>query len=475
MAEVNQIESADLGKLVKVDFATRVRWQLSKRTKDFDNFLKAFDTGDLGGKRYHEFALQTSGGPNSVQHATADGRAGTSYDAFPDGQGSDIGWYNAYYKTTEVTIEVGLEEWSKAMDDPDKYAEPLMLESKSKALEAKKEMCVTMYQDGTGVRMIVTGTPTISSGRLVVAGSTASGDTGHAGWVQIGELVSVIADTTTKAVTASTPTSLACTVSSGTVDYYKVYARDLRANTLTLIPLTSAGAVLTATAAGNVVTTNVIYKKGQKTIVATDSAITDDYNNITEVGAGLQSLVQDDDRKVHGVTMGGSTAATIYTATGGFDPEHIQNGLTDVKTATGDEYVYSQILMAPKIKDVFVANCEADRRFLAAERKDRGGKSYYYLHDNDAAEIVSSEYCPNNRIYALPEGRGGSDEDGGSPCEFRGKDYYMISTGGSDEYLKPSSSGGFVKAIQKFMKNRYCFLIKHNASVLAIKGFDQPS
>lgn len=459
---VNNISSYQLGKLVQIDFSSRVKYQLSKTTKDFDNFIMNYSIGDKGGERSFEFPLQTSGGPNAVQSMSADG----SIDEFPTGQLSDVNFYEGVYKEIAATIEVSLNAWQKAMDAPDKYAEPLMLESKSKSLVAKKEQCINLYGDGTGRRLVI-GSASYASNAVTLTGDNLFG---HAGWLQHGELIYIMANTAT--IASGTPSAtIAAGTSSGTASYYKVTGRNLRNNTVTLgKAYDSSGTELTITGIGSIVATNVVYKKGQKTAVATNSTITADYNTITEVGAGYESILANDGRKVHGITMSDAVAGGHYTASGAFDPQHIQEGLTDIKAAVGDEYMYNQLVMAPKMVDVFVEGLNTDQYFRGDDPKKRGGKAFFYQHGNDALELVGSEYCPNYVIYSNPQAMDKEE----TPLEFRGKDFELVDVGGGDgEYLVPGTNA-YKRGIHKYLTGRYCFVSKHPAASLVIKGYDQP-
>ena len=458
---VNNISDYALGKLVQIDFASNVRYQLSTRVKDFDNMLKK-SVGDLGGARHHEFALQTSGGPNATQAQRADGATAE----FPEGQLSDVGFYEAVYKEMDTTIELSISMWNKAKAEPDKYAEPLMLESKSKALTSRREMCIYLYGDGTGRRLEVASSAAASN-NLVLTASTAESAIGHPGWLQHGELIYIMEPAAT--ITSGTPSAVrVATTSSGTANYYKVVGRDLRKNTVTVEAYDASGSKLIVTGSGTVAAGDTVYKKGQLTAVATDSSITEDFNLITEVAAGYESIAAGDGRKVHGVTMSGATAGTNRSVSGAFDPQHIQEGVTDVKTITGDEYIYNQILMAPKVKDLFVESLESDKYFRGDDPKGRGGKGFFYQHDDSMMQLVSSEFCPANRIWAIPD----SESKDEQPCEFRGQDFQMVNVDGNETFLATGSAGRYRRSIQKFMNGRFCFLSKHPASILKISGYD---
>lgn len=462
---VSNISSYQLGKLVQIDFNSKIKYQLSKRVKDFDNFVTSFATGDEGGARSFEFPLQTSGGPNATQSAATDG----TITEFPDAQLSDVGFYEGVYKAIDTTIQLSLDMWNKAKKAPElRYLEPLMLESQSKALTARKEMCINLYGDGTGARGVVSSIAYASSAVTITLDSSAMG---HAGWLQHGELILVLPNTATiGASVRGTISANRAVGTGGTALYMKVTGRNLRNNTVTCgTAYTSAGVEIAITGIGDIVATDVIYKRGTGVAVATDSTPSGDYNTLTEVGAGYESILASDGRVVHGITMSGAVAGTSYTASGAFDPQHIQEGVTDVKTITGDEYDYNQLVMAPKLVDVFVEGLNTDQYVRADDPKKRGGKAFYYSHGNDMLELVGSEFCPNNRIYANPAG--GSED--GSPLEFRGHDFEMVDMDGQSQFLSTGSSG-YKKGIEKFLCGRYCFVSKHPAASLVISGFDQP-
>lgn len=463
---VNNITSNALGKLVQISFADGVRDQLSKYSADFDNILKA-SVGDVGGARSHEFALQTSGGPNSIQAMPADG---SSAD-LPTGQSSEVGFYEAVYKRVALTIQLPLDLWQKTMDAPGKYADAMILESKNKAVVAKREACIFLHGDGTGRRVQVAsivGTATATTGLASIVGLTTSAAVSHVAWLQEGDLCDIMVNTATS--TAGTPSAVRTpTVAAGTFSHWKVQSRNLRTDTIILVPINTLGVATTLTNLGSVVANDVIYKKNQNTVIATDS-ISGDYNTLTEVPAGLESIMANDSRVCHGVTMGGVTGGTVYDATGLFDPDHILESVTDLKTVTGDQYNYTQMLMAPKVHDIFVKNVEADKIFRDKDPKGRGGKGFFYQHGNTVLMLQTSEFCPPNRIRILPEGQG---DDQPNPIEFRGEDFKVMNVGGSEEFLATGSTAGkYKEAVQKFMTARMCFLSKHPRSTLTIKGYD---
>jgi len=464
---VSNISSHALGKLVQISFADGVRDQLSKYSADFDNILKS-SVGDIGGSRSHEFALQTSGGPNAIQAMPADG---SSAD-LPTGQLSEVGFYEAVYKRVALTIQLPLDLWQKTMDAPGKYADAMILESKNKAVVAKREMCIFLHGDGTGKRVIVStivGTVTATTGLASIVGATAVASVSHVGWLQEGDLCDVMVNTATSA--AGVPSAVRTpTVAAGTFSHWKVSSRNLRTDTIILVPINTLGAATTLSDLGSIVATDVLYKKNQNTVVATNAAISTDHNLLTEVPAGLESIMNDDGRVCHGVTMSGVTAGTNYTASGLFDPDHILEAVTDLKTLTGDQYNYTQMLMAPKVHDIFVKSVDANKIFRDKDPKGFGGKGFFYQHGNTVLMLQTSEFCPPNRIRVLPEGQG---DDQPNPIEFRGEDFKVMNVGGSEEFLATGSTAGrYKEAVQKFFVGRMCFLNKFPRAGLTIKGYD---
>ena len=464
---VSNITAAQLGKLVQISFADGVRSQLSNYTRDFDNILKA-SVGDLGGSRHHEFALLTSVGPNSVQAMPATG-AGAD---LPEGQGSESGFYEAVYKRVATTLEVSSDLWDKTMSAPGKYADLMVLEAKNKAIGAKREMNIYLHGDGTGRRVIVSsvvGTSGATTGNVRITGATSSSSVSHVAWLQEGDLCYVMPNTAT--ISSATPSAKRSpTLASGTFSHFKVKSRNLRNDSIDLIPYNTAGSASTVTDLGSIVAGDVLYKKGQLTAVATDSAISGDFNTLTELPAGLESIMANDARVCHGITMDGVTGGTVYTASGLFDPDHILEGVTDLKTVTGDQFDYTQLMMAPKVHDIFVKNVEADKIFRGEDPKGRGGKGFFYQHGNTVLMLNTSEFCPPNRVRALPEGRG---DDQPNPIEYRGEDFKDLKVGGNSEFLAPSTTAGrYREVVQRFMVARVAFLNKFPRAGLTIQGYD---
>jgi hypothetical protein len=165
--------------------------------------------------------------------------------------------------------------------------------------------------------------------------------------------------------------------------------------------------------------------------------------------------------------MSGVTGGTQYDAGGNpLDVKHIQKLMSNVKLAVGqDRYRWKMLTMAPESHATLIESRETDRRFQTVEDNKRGVKFFAYVHGNDVLECTESEFVPQNKIYCLPETKGGE-----KVIEFHGSDFETVKGQDmSDWHLKVN--GGYRNAMVSYLHASGVLICRHPAAVGVIKGF----
>ena len=461
MSEVKNIDSQVLGKLLQIAFSKGVFNQLSEEVADFEK-MKIWTVGNPDGRELR-FSLKEGRGPSAIQWGSIAPASSGAAMPFPNPQRSLINEYTAKFKELDATVELEYNLWKRMQKASSKYiSDALTMEVEDKQMNARRRLCADLYGDGTGIiGTIGTSGAAHSGGNLVLTIDAATGVRGHIGWFEFGEIMNVYADDTTKRLASA---------SDGTVEYLKVVDIDRAAKTVTFEAYSAAHAKLTVDGVGTIVDTDLVYREGQVTKYNVSSSITDDFNMITEVMAGYESLFANDGRKVHGITMSGVTKGTVKDCSGAtIDTPLLQSGFSLVKNIVGkDAYKYGSLLMASEVLDMFYDGKEPDRRFNSAQDNVRGGTKFSFLHGNDNIALEESPYCPIQRMYAIPDAKSGK-----KILELYKTDFEPVRPGGqgSEYHLKPASGGGHEKYIRWYMTAMFSLLCKHPASVLVFKNF----
>ena len=456
---VSQITDQQLGLFLQIAFSEGIRVQIAKSYRDWEMVLRN-KVGAFNGRQLN-FMLQSSFGPSAIQY-----RGATQLE-FPSAQQISVSEHVATVKEIDATVEIEYNLWNRARKSPAKYAEPLALEIQSKSIAARRRLAADLYGDGTGV-VGTAASATVSAGKVDVVLSSASSARGHIGFFEFGDLlVPKNADGT-----AANPT-----VASGTFFCYRVVSRSRSPiiggpDSVKLEALSSSGAVLTVTASG-LTSGDVFYRVGQLTggVNALDlTGALGDYGTLTEVYPGLETLVSNDGRVVHGITMSGATAGSVYDHQGAsIGTDAIQILMDQTKLAVGeDEYAWKMLAMAPETHSAFVSGRETDRRFHTVEDNKRGIRYFAYQHGNDTLECYTSEFVPKKRIYALPEAKAGN----GKVLELHGTDFETVKVNDSGAFhLKPGSGGGHQRKVASYMEAMVCLICKHPAAIGKIVNF----
>lgn len=453
----SNIDQLPLGILLQIAFSSGVRNQISVDFRDFEMVKRAKVTNSV--PREFRFLFQTSLGPAAVQYRNP----GTQNRAFPASQQSATSEKTAKFKEINATLELEYNLWSRAMESPEKYADPLGLEVDSKASATKRRLASDLYADGTGVNGTVASAAVTSpnSDKLVFTLQALNASRGHAGNFEFDDILVL---KTNAGGTSALDTNLTTEPA-----YWKVVDRDRDNQTATLQGLDSSLASAGTITAISVQPTagDVFYRYGQPTIPNLSSI--SDYGTVSEVMAGLESLVSNDGRTIHGITMSGANAGTRYDAGANpIDVKHIQRVMSRAKVNVGqDRYKWKMMSMAPETLDALIESRETDRRFVTKEDGVRGVKVFSYIHQNDELECYTSEYCPPKRIYILPEAK-----QGDKVLEFHGSDFAPVRAKAGDEWhLKPGSGGGHVATMISYLQAIGVFICNHPASVAVIENF----
>lgn len=453
MAVSNIDVSTNLGKLLQIAFSEGVRNQISEDFRDWEQ-IKMNRVGEADGRELR-FIFERSYGPAAIQYR------GTGTASFPASQQATTSEHTAIYKEIDATIELEYNLWNRARKSPSKYAEPLALEVQAKTIASKRRLAIDLFGDGTGVVGTASSIADSSgNAETVVTLNTADTARGFIGWFEFGDLL--LAKTTAGAAqTAPTVT--------GTFYAWRVKSKARRTDAVTLEAVDSSGAVLPLTAS-NIAATNVFYRVGQPTFPdLTAITGTTDYGTLTEVIAGLESLVSNDARTMHGIRMTGATGASVLDANAeAIDTSHVHEAMSNAKIAVGQsKYKWKKLCMAPEVHKAFIESRETDRRFQTVEDNKRGTKYFAYVHGEDTLECYESEFVPKKRIYALPEQKSGQ-----KVIEFYGTDFEPVKAGDMSEFhLKPASGGGHQRSMVSYMEALGVLINKHPASCVQIRNF----
>lgn len=441
---VNNITSASnaqtanipLGLLIQIAFSNGVRNQISTDFRDYEMVKRAKVANSLA--RELRFMFQTSLGTAAIQYANP----GTASRAFPTAQYVSTQEYSAVLKELNATLELDYAIFDRARKNPEKYAEPLQLELESKMSAAKRRLAADLYGDGTGVLGTISAASAISGGKTTITLNTAG--RGHVGLFEYGDLI--VAKTTAGAASATAVTSV-----------WSVESKDRDNNQVVLALVSGTSAAPSAA--------EVLYRAGQPSFPNLGSP--GDYGTVSDVIAGLDSLVANDGRLVHGITMSGVTGGTHYDAGGNpLDVKHIQKLMSNVKLAVGqDRYRWKMLTMAPESHATLIESRETDRRFQTVEDNKRGVKYFAYVHGNDVLECTESEFVPQNKIYCLPETKAGE-----KVIEFHGSDFETVKGQDmTDWHLKVDT--GYRNAMVSYLQASGVLICKHPQSVGVIKNF----
>lgn len=449
----SSIGNQNLGKFLQISFSAGVRNQISQDFRDWE-YVKSVRETDPNGREVR-FFFQNGYGPSAIQYRNPNFTA-----AFPTSQQISTAEHTALYKELDATVEIELNLWKMAQISPAKYAEPLALEIQSKAISAKRRLAADLYGDGTGVLGTSTGAASLTDGDVTFTISSTNSARGFIGFFEYGEILKLVEPDNTASAT---------TINTATVpEYWQVISKDRANSTVRLRPLDASLNAITATTLDATPTAgDVFYKYQQPTRPDLTGSISD-YGSVSEAIAGLESLSAADGRTIHGITMLGATAGSVYDAGANpFDSSHIQAAHSNTKTRVGEQYNYKMMVMAHEVNDALIESRETDRRFQTIEDNKRGLKKFAYVHGNDTLEVYTTEFCPKTRVYMLPEAKSGE-----KVLEAHMTDFESYRAKDGDEFmLKPASGGGHERSIVTYMGARGTLICKHPAAITRIENF----
>jgi hypothetical protein len=447
------IGNLDLGKFLQVIFTRGAMVQVSKSQREWEMISRMRDGNPNGRQRNFLFI-------NSLGYAAAQSRNPNFSASFPAAQKASIAEYTALYKEFDVTVELEYNLWKAASLTPEKYAEPLAKEIELKSIVARRIMGTYLFGDGSGVfgTAASASDTTGAGGSVLVTLSSSSSARGHVRWFQFGDL-------------------FLCKNPDGTADnptvvgsFYAWRVKDVKPklNQVVLEAVDSSGNVLNLTAS-SIDASDLFYRVGQQ-VIPDLSGVIGDYGSLSDIMPGLESLVANDGRLVHGISMSGAAAGSVLDWNGAqLDVSALQEGLDEVDMRTGKgEFSYKLAVMSPEARAALIESREADRRFNSVDDTKRGGKGFGYVHDEDTIIFTPSEFCPKQRIYVLPEGK----QDGNKVISYFGTDFEPVSDPmGNKFHLKPASAGGHERNIISYMSTRGTLVCHRPAAVLQIKNF----
>lgn len=447
------------GSLLQTMFSNGVRNQISVDFRDFEHIKRAKVSNSVA--RELKFEFQSSLGPSSVSYVNP----GSTDRAYPRGQRPGLAEYTAELKELDATLEMEQNLWWRAMKSPEKYGNPLDIEMDSKASACKRRLAADLYGDGSGVIGTLPASSASvtspASDKLVFQLATLDSSRGHVGFFEFDDILIL---RTSAGGTSALDTSLATEPV-----YWKVIDKDFDNQKVTLQGLNSsfASAGTISSISVQPAAADVFYRYQQPTIPDLTASISD-YGTLTEVIAGLESLVANDGRVIHGITMSGATGGTeVDCGANPIDVKYLQKGMSNGKRRVGqDRYRYKQMIMSPETHSSFIESRETDRRFQTVEDNKRGVKFFAYIHGNDTLECTESEYCPQKRLYVLPETK--SSE---KVIEFHGTDFEPVKAPNGDQWHLKSGASGYVNVMQSFLQAAGVIVCKHPAAIVRLRNF----
>jgi hypothetical protein len=362
----------------------------------------------------------------------------------------------AQYKDYALTVEVERTLIAKAISDFSRYGQPLADELRVKSIALSRVLSASVYADGTGViAQALDAGSVVSSTKTQFNVDTTSTARGFIGWVEKQDKV---------IVKNADGTAAAPTLASGTFSYYLVESVDRDNGTITLVAYLTTGAVGDVDATG-ITAGDYLYRFAQTTFNDLASISTNDYNTISESFPGLESLAQDDGRKVNGITLTGGVAGTRRDLSGQpIDSHDFQQLMSKVMIAVGQgRYKYDRAMMSWETLDALIESREVDRRFVSVTDNMRGVEGIGYIHGKNKVMFEADEFCPKQRVYVVPNA---------DVLQFHGDDFSFVQAQpGQKFYLKASANGGHARAINAYMEGSGVLVSVHSPAIGVLENF----
>lgn len=458
---VSKIDDIDIHQFLKIYQMNGFTRNLSENSDMWSHFTKLKEMDPQA--RLLKYLLITELGYGAVQAMSADGSG-----AYPKARRSKPVEAEARYKEWSWSVDVPRVLENKTGSELMQYAKPLATELDSKQIAFARLKCIELQGDGTGVHGVVSGTPAPNDDdNLVVVLNHESEYAGRSWirWFQEGDLFKFNAPTGAERIAGG----------AATKNFYKV-VEVIEAENKVVFEVYEEDNPTPKTITGNgtIVSGDVIRRIGTKDISTAEeniSSISVDYESLSDVMVGLESLLAADGRKLHSLVRSGALKGTRRDLGGvAIDSKHFQQILSRLKVNAGKgRYSYNSAFMSDLTYDALVEARETDRRFHSIEDTDRGVKGIGYVHGKDRVEFMPDEFVHGQRIWILPEGKD-------ALC-YIGKDPQQVKPNGNDPFhLTQSSSGsGYGRDMQTFFEQTGVLLSKHPAACGVLENFTATS
>lgn len=448
-----QLADIDIHQFLKIYQMNGFTRQLSENS-DMWSYVKKLTEMDAQARSVR-YLLINELGYGAVQALAADG-SGT----YPSAQRSGLIEPEAVYKEWGWTVDVPRVLENKTGSDLMQYAKPLATELDNKQIAFARLKCIEFNGDGSGAIGKLEAAPAFidnsGAGKPSQLSFVVSHDSAEAGrsfvrWFQEGDIVKFAA-----------PDSTAKTATGGGSEFKIVDINDTERK----VTVESTGADITEV--GSVALNDYVYRRGTTPAVLTDLGIaagTTDYSSLTEVMAGLETLSANDNRKIHGMNMSGSTKGTRRDLDNAvIDSKHFQQLLSELKRKAGKgRYKYDAAFMADEVYDSLVESRETDRRFHDISDTDRGAKGIGYVHGKDRVEFMPDEFNHSQRIWLPPQGKD-------ALC-YIGKDAMQVKPNGSDPFHLSLESGAYGRNMETFFEQSGVAISKHPRAIGCLEKF----
>jgi len=448
-----KVSDLTLGNYLKIVSKGAVYNNLSEDSPAWDLIMRQKKGPEDG--RQLRYNLRSALGAGAVGFVAVNG------GAYPTEHQSTLNEGTAEYKDFAATIEVERTLINKAYSNLGKYGAPLAEELRTKTIALSRVLSASLYKDGTGVLGTITGTPSISGGKIVMTLNTTSDARGYIGWFEPGDKVLVYN-------TAGTVQGIDAGVWDETngSDYLRVDVIDRDNNQITCAAFdASAGATVAITGVDVAGDTDFIYRFVQATTSDLSSGHgTTDYNTFSEDWVGLGTLSEDDGRVANGITLSGALGGTRRSVGGNpIDASDFQKLMSRLMIAVGQgRYSYPKALMAWTTYDALIESRETDRRFQSIKDNKKGVENMAYVHGKNTIFFTPDEFCPEKRIYICPEG---------DVLQFYGSDFEFVQPqNGQKFFLKPNSTG-HDRTLRAYMEGSGLLLSTHSGGIGTIENF----
>ncbi|MDB4725785.1 hypothetical protein OAF54_00020 [bacterium] len=456
---INTVSNLDIGNFLKIFSTKGVYNNLSEQSELWKMMEKKRVAKPEG--REVRYLLRKGYGFSAFQMLDP-GNEG----AFPAAQRTEQEEATAYFKDFATTIDVPRHLLNKTGSELAAYADPLAEELDAKGIATARGLSRQLCADGSSSLGYVSGTPTISGGKIVVTLNTASANAGrsHVDWFQYGEKVVVVDDDKT-----------ARTVNGGsTAAYFKVFSVDSDNDTVTLQAFTSADVAITVSS-HDIVTQDYIFPilDGSQTSISSLIPDLSAYTlGTTEEGThsaalcGLESLISDSGALVNGLTLSGAISGSRTDASGDtIDRTHFQAALSKAKKRVGKgKYSWKEALMNDNTYDAMMESWETDRMIVSTSDTNRGAKQLGYQHGKDVVAFTPDEFVQKSRIWMCPEG---------DVLQYRGTSIDQVDVGGQKFFMPSNSSSAdrHQRAVRSYLEGSGLLFCVHPAAVAVIENF----